>query len=1140
MCGIIAVLRRRSRGTTVAAADLSTALQEALSLTFDTTDTGLVNSLTTAADALSRVNTLLTGTKGIRFLHTHAEVATELETQLTEFDSRLNALEGELDERAGDIDSELLERINAALVSLRDASWAVRRDRLRTASTVIAMAGETTNDAAIEAFASVQTALSSLDRLEVRGRDSAGLHLLVTGHGLDAGPLNTGSLDGRADNPLFESNSVRAAGDSLSFVYKCAAEIGELGDNVAALRAAITEDTLLHRALAADSAEMTVLGHTRWASVGIISEANAHPLNQEEADLSDGPYVVASLNGDVDNHLSLVETEGLDLSPEITTDAKVIPCLVSRRIAKGTAADEAFRQTVASFEGSVAIGLSTSATPDRISLALFGSGQALYIGLSEDAFVVASEPYGVVEECQRYLRMDGDTPGNPDNPTASRGQIVHLERKHAGEVKGITRLAYDGTVIPIKTEDLSTAAITTRDIDRGTFPHFLLKEITEAPRSFRKTLRGKIVEQDGLLAAHLGEDTIPASIARCLADGTIRRILTIGQGTAAIAATGCAAALVDAMATSEISIATQPATELSGFHMREDMSDTLIIAISQSGTTTDTNRTVDLVRGRGAQVIAIVNRRGSDLTDKADGVLYTSDGRDVEMSVASTKAFYAQIAAGFVLAYAIAQHAKCCRQDQQHEIMSALRELPTAMEATIAKREAIGEAARKYAPSRRYWAVVGNGKNRIAAEEIRIKLSELCYKAMACDATEDKKHIDLSSEPLILVCAAGLTGSTADDVSKEIAIYRAHQALPIVFASEGEDRFDAAYAVIQVPHVHPTMAFVLSTVVGHLFGYEAAKGIDLLAHPLRQARAAIERLARTETTGEELLCALAPELVTYSGEFSTILRRGCMNGQLEANTAVQLSSLLRYACGLADLENYQVEHSKPGTPAVVIDDLTEALTDAIEQLTRPVDAIKHQAKTVTVGISRSDESLLTLPLVKDLLDTGAPRERISYADLRALAAIGPTLEGVLGFSRYSIEGDIDNAVVRQIDAGGIAAGFKSRTADNPTLKGTKHLVARERTLFVARGGSDSREVIIVPETQGKQTTGITLMHVRFKDHDEAASLRSALSAYRNRFSALQDAVTETQPEFDTSVLEQVRVIDLFVHPVHTLADHWRK
>ena len=109
-----------------------------------------------------------------------------------------------------------------------------------------------------------------------------------------------------------------------------------------------------------------------------------------------------------------------------------------------------------------------------------------------------------------------------------------------------------------------------------------------------------------------------------------------------------------------------PATELSGFALRPDMHDTLVFAISQSGTTTDTNRTVDLVRARGASVVAIVNRRNSDLVEKSDGVLYTSDGRDVEMSVASTKAFYAQLAAGFVLALTIAREAGPTDEARSH------------------------------------------------------------------------------------------------------------------------------------------------------------------------------------------------------------------------------------------------------------------------------------------------------------------------------------------------------------------------------------------------------------------------------------------------------------------------------------------
>ena len=268
--------------------------------------------------------------------------------------------------------------------------------------------------------------------------------------------------------------------------------------------------------------------------------------------------------------------------------------------------------------------------------------------------------------------MDGETPGNPQNPTASRGQVVMIERQAAGELAGISRIAYDGTPLPLAEKNLAKAAVTTRDIDRGDFRHFLAKEIGEAPNSLQKTLRGRIVLQQGKLRVALPPASLPTAVAQALRNGRTKRILVIGQGTAAVAGQAIAGALADALARTTVSIQAMPATELSGFGMRDDMSDTLIVAVSQSGTTTDTNRTVDLVRGRGAPVLAIVNRRGSDLTDKADGVIYTSDGRDVEMSVASTKAFYAQCAAGQLLALALARAAKrrrrlrtstnCCRR----------------------------------------------------------------------------------------------------------------------------------------------------------------------------------------------------------------------------------------------------------------------------------------------------------------------------------------------------------------------------------------------------------------------------------------------------------------------------------------------
>ncbi|HIE70465.1 MAG TPA: SIS domain-containing protein, partial [Planctomycetes bacterium] len=280
--------------------------------------------------------------------------------------------------------------------------------------------------------------------------------------------------------------------------------------------------------------------------------------------------------------------------------------------------------------------------------------------------------------------MDGETPGNPNNPAASRGQVVVLDRDGAGEVAGITRIAYDATELPVTEDDLTTASITTRDIDRGDYPHYLLKEIGESPNSLQKTLRGRIVQKTDSqgsprLEVALPESSLPKQAVESLQQGKTRRILVIGQGTAAVAGQAIAGAIADAVAGSKIAVQATPA----GFGLGDDMSDTLIVAISQSGTTTDTNRTVDLVRGRGCTVVAIVNRRGSDLTDKANGVIYTSDGRDVEMSVASTKAFYAQCAAGQLLAMAIARASGCSNDQHEHELLTALVDLPNAMRTVL-------------------------------------------------------------------------------------------------------------------------------------------------------------------------------------------------------------------------------------------------------------------------------------------------------------------------------------------------------------------------------------------------------------------------------------------------------------------------
>lgn len=1164
MCGIVAVLRRPAGRPTPAAAEVLAAVPDALSspdpraivdrlaVADRLSAPSPAPELARAAFGLARADALLGGVPGLKLMLSDRSLAGALGHRLDALDEDVAEIEARLD--AGDLvaGTAELEQLNHDLVRVRDGIWALRRDRLGSARSVRDLLGDARSEAALAAGLSVHQALAALDRLEVRGRDSAGLHLLVRGHGLNLDdPAVAAAVEARGRDRDFGSGSVRVAEGMLSFVYKTAAEIGELGDNTAALRAAVRDDELLAAALAGDEARALVLAHTRWASVGIISEPNAHPLNSELigppgawGDAPAGtPYVVGAVNGDIDNYADLMAAEEMAPPPAITTDSKAMPALMSRRLAAGLPVVEAFRRTVASFEGSVAVAACTTAAPGRLQLALRGSGQALYVGLAEDAYVVASEPYGLVEATDRYLRMDGETSGNPDNPSAGRGQVVELDEDSAGELEGVSRWSYDSTELPVTGADAVRASITTRDIDRGDHPHYLLKELIQAPDSFRKTLRGKIVDTAAGPRVSLGPEILPDRVRKGLRSGSVGRVLAVGQGTAAVACESLAAALA-ALADGAVTALALPATELSGFGLRRDMSDTVVIAISQSGTTTDTNRTVDLVRSRGAAVIAIVNRRDSDLTERADGVLYTSDGRDIEMSVASTKAFYSQIAAGLLLAAAIAEEvAGDAGVEERARLLDAVRALPAALEEVLETRAAIGSAARRFAPSRRHWAVVGSGSNRIAAREIRIKLSELCYKSISSDAIEDKKHIDLSSEPLVLVCAAGLTGSTAADAAKEVAIFRAHKAAPIVVADIGEERFDAALAVLRVPAVDPRLSFVPAAMVGHIFGYEAALAIDAQAQPLREAHRALERAAaRPGATSEEVMAAIAPAVGRATAAFSDGLRRGDYDGHLEASTAVRISTALRYALGRTPLDGYQLELGKVGTPTAVIEDLAAALGLGIAELSRPIDAIRHQAKTVTVGISRSDQALLQARLARAVIDAGAPRDQLAWSVLRTLADLDPAVAAVIGHTRYRVEslevGD-DEARLVVVDRGGISVGIPSRADRLPDLTGTKHLVATQRQVLVATGRRDGRNVVLVPEVKNGVTTGITLLHVNFAGRLSVDAARGVLQGYRNRYSELRDAVTETEPSFREDLLADMAPVELLTEPVSELADRWR-
>ena len=412
-------------------------------------------------------------------------------------------------------------------------------------------------------------------------------------------------------------------------------------------------------------------------------------------------------------------------------------------------------------------------------------------------------------------------------------------------------------------------------------------------------------------------------------------------------------------------------------------------------------------------------------------------------------------------------------------------------------------------------------------------MSELCYKSIAADVTEDKKHIDLSSEPLIFVCAAGLQGSTADDVAKETAIFNAHKAAPIVVCDEGQTRFSVGM-VIEVPVVDPALGFILSAMVGHLFGYEAARSIDRSALPLRASRDVIERLIESDETADDLIVHLAEDIQVHIRDFEEGVRAQIYDGHLEASTAVRVSSAIGFVRSRRPVEDFTIATGNIGTPELVIAEVVDALSAAIDELTRPIDAIKHQAKTVTVGISRSDSDLLDNALVQAVMSRGAGRDVVSYRSLKVLAALDLAVADVTGATRYGIVGES----ISVVDRDGVATTLSSRVDGDPALTGTKRYVAEQRDVLVARGRRDDRTVILVPETKAGVCTGLMLLHVNFRDHVSVDDARTFLQGYDNRYERLVDWVTETEGTFDEAKLAEVSVADLLILPISETANHW--
>ncbi len=195
---------------------------------------------------------------------------------------------------------------------------------------------------------------------------------------------------------------------------------------------------------------------------------------------------------------------------------------------------------------------------------------------------------------------------------------------------------------------------------------------------------------------------------------------------------------------------------------------------------------------------------------------------------------------------------------------------------------------------------------------------------------------------------------------------------------------------------------------------------------------------------------------------------------------------------------------------------------------------------MTVGISRSDETLLESRLARAVLDAGAPRDGLTYRTLRLLLALDPAIAEVNGFTRYRLDGVEGAAPTAAIlDRGGVSTGIPSRTERDPALVGTKHRVAVDREVLVARGARDGRTIVLVPEVKDAEAVGLTLLHVTTVDHLAADAVRGVLEGYRNRYGQIRDAVCETEPSLRDDLLAALTVEDLLTDEVGAIADRLR-
>ena len=546
----------------------------------------------------------------------------------------------------------------------------------------------------------------------------------------------------------------------------------------------------LERACAAKELPATMgIGHTRWATHGRPSEANAHPHIDCE-----GKIAIVH-NGIIENYVQLrdeLKAEGHAFRSE--TDTEVVAHLLEKYYDGDLVA--AMTKTVTRLEGAYGIAAIHVDHPDQIVVTRKDSPIVVGYAAEQQASLVASDIVAVMNYTRDVIFLED-------------GQIAKLTRE------GIT--CYDGNLVPIEPA-LTHIDWDAESAERGGYPDFMLKEIFEQPRAVRDTIAGAVKNGRVLLdELDLDDDDIEA----------IDSVYIIGCGTSYHAGL-VARELIERWA--RIPVSVEVASE---FRYRDPIvgSNTLVIAISQSGETADTLAAVRIARAKGAQVFAVTNCVGSRITRESDGVLYVR--ANMEISVAATKSFLAQIACLMLIAMFLGQKKGRLTTRQVNSLYYDLRETPSQIEDILQDTAEIEKAAKLIAKAHSVM-YVGRGIGSTICYEGALKLKEISYLHAEAYPAGELKHGPIAlvdeGQPVIVIVPTPRRPELHGKVLANIAEVRARGARTIVVAEEGDSSVDEfAEVVFRVPPVPTLYAPLLTVVPLQIFACELAsvKGLDV-------------------------------------------------------------------------------------------------------------------------------------------------------------------------------------------------------------------------------------------------------------------------------------------------------------------------